>query len=73
MHPLVADVLVQHTDGASTKLFVRWTGHNPAAISLDDHNFYYGGTDEFPDGATKIIRLLNDYDFQSKQGGAGEP
>jgi hypothetical protein len=67
MHYHVADVFVQHTDGTTTTLIVRWTGHNPAAISLDDRNYYYGGTDEFPDGATKIIRLLNEYHYQSRK------
>lgn len=61
----IADIFVQHTDGTSTKLMVRWTGHNPAAISLDGETFYYGGMDEFPDGGTRIIRLLNTYHFES--------
>jgi hypothetical protein len=67
MHYHVADVFVQHIDGTTTKLLVRWTGHNPAAISLDDRNYYYGGTDEFPDGATRIVRLLNEYHYQSRE------
>lgn len=61
----IADIFVQHTDGTSTKLMVRWTGHNPAAISLNDEFFFYGGMDEFPDGGTRIIRLLNTYHFES--------
>ncbi len=60
----VADVVVQHEDGSTTKLVVRWTGHNPAAISLDDSHYFYGGSDDFPDGATRIIRLLNQYQHQ---------
>jgi len=65
MHYHIADIFIQHTDGTSTKLFVRWTGHNPAAISLDDEFFFYGGMDEFPDGGTRIIRLLNSYHYES--------
>lgn len=73
MHYRVADVFVQHTDGTSTTLIVRWTGHNPAAISLDDRSYYYGGIDEFPDGATRIVRLLNEYHYQSRRGGTVVP
>ncbi|UUO09079.1 hypothetical protein M4951_12365 [Blastopirellula sp. J2-11] len=61
----VADVILQHPDGSTTTLLVRWTGHNPAGISLDDRNYYYGGTGKFPDGATRIVQLLNQYHFQS--------
>ena len=61
----VADVTIHHTDGTETTLIVRWTGANPAAISLDDRNFYYGGRDAFPDGATRIVRLLAEYKYES--------
>ena len=61
MHFHVADVFVQHKDGSTTTLLVRWTGHNPAAISLDDRDYFYGGSDLFPDGATRILRLLHKY------------
>ena len=49
MHEHVADVTAHHPDGSTTTLIVRWTGHNPAAVSIDDRNFYYGGSDEFPE------------------------
>lgn len=55
----LADVTIQHTDGTETVLIVRWTGANPAAISFDDRTFYYGGSDAFPDGAIRIVRLLH--------------
>lgn len=61
----VADVTIRHSDGTETTLIVRWTGANPAAISLDDRTFYYGGSDAFPDGATRIVRLLNEYKYNS--------
>ena len=67
MHHHVADVFLQHKDGSTTTLIVRWTGHNPAAISLDDHSYYYGGSDDFPDGATRIVRLLHKYHHRSRK------
>ena len=62
----VADVLLDHSDGTKTGLIIRWTGHNPAAVSIDGRKYYYGGRDEFPDGATRIMRLLGEYDFNSR-------
>jgi hypothetical protein len=65
MHYHVADVLVRHPDGSTTTLLVRWTGHGPAAVSIDGRQYYYGGSDPFPDGATRIVRLLNEYHYNS--------
>lgn len=65
-HHHVADVYVEHIDGTQTKLIVRWTGHGPAAVSLDGRYYYYGGSDEFPDGATSILRLLSEYNYKSQ-------
>jgi hypothetical protein len=67
MHYHVADVVVRHPDGSTTSLIVRWTGHNPAAVSLDGREYYYGGSDDFPDGATRIVRLLYQYHHQSRK------
>ncbi|MEW4451256.1 hypothetical protein AB1L30_01095 [Bremerella sp. JC817] len=67
IHYHVADLTVEHRDGTSTTLLVRFTGHNPAAISLDHgESYYYGGTDEFPAEAIRIIRLLHQYDYDSR-------
>lgn len=63
----VADVRIVHPDGSKTELIVRYTGFNPAAISLDGKKYYYGGVDAAPDGAMRIVRLLREYDFDSKQ------
>ena len=63
----VVDVLLEHNDGTTSTLKVHWTGHNPAAVSLDGMKYYYGETDEFPDGATRIMRLLAKYEFDSLQ------
>jgi hypothetical protein len=67
MHYHVADITAQHPDGSTTTLIVRWTGHNPAALSLDDRTFFYGGSDEFPDGATRLVRLLNEYHYRPRK------
>lgn len=64
---LVADVVLEHQDGSKSNVAVRWTGHNPAAVSLDGKKYYYGGTDAFPDGATRIMRLLREYDYQAQK------
>lgn len=61
IHYLVADLQIEHTDGSTTTLHVHWTGHNPAAVSLDEHTFYYGGVDEAPDGAMRLLQLLRSY------------
>lgn len=63
----VADVRIVRPDGSKTNLIVRYTGFNPAAISFDGKKYYYGGVDAAPDGAMRIVRLLRDYDFDSKQ------
>lgn len=57
----VADVYIHHNDGTMTTLIIRWTGHNPAAVSLDDRVYFWGGMDGFPDGAFRIIRFLFSY------------
>ena len=67
MHYHVADVVVRHPDGSTTSLIVRWTGHNPAAVSLDGREYYYGGSDNFPDGATRIVRLLYQYHQRARK------
>jgi hypothetical protein len=64
---LVADVVLEHQHGSKSNVTVRWTGHNPAAVSLDGKKYYYGGTDAFPDGATRIMRLLREYDYQAQK------
>jgi hypothetical protein len=62
----VVNVILEHKDGTSTTLIVRWTGHNPAAVSLDGSKYYYGGMDEFPDGATRIMRILAKHEFDAR-------
>jgi len=63
----VADVYIHHNDGTMTTLIIRWTGHNPAAVSLDDCVYFWGGMDGFPDGALNIYRLLSIYNEESRK------
>ena len=67
MHYHIADVYIHHTDDTVTTLIIRWTGKNPAAVSLDDRVYYWGGMDEFPDGALNIYRLLSIYNEESRK------
>lgn len=61
IHYHVADLRIEHTDGSTAILHVHWTGHNPAAVSLDERTFYYGGVDEAPDSAMRLLQLLRSY------------
>lgn len=54
----VADVKAFHPDGSCTPLMVYWTGHNPAAISLDKRFYFYGGSQKAVDGASKVVELI---------------
>lgn len=63
----LADIVVRHTDDTESTLMVFSTGHNPAALSFDNKTFYYGGRDDFPDGATRIVRLLREYDHEREK------
>jgi hypothetical protein len=67
MHYSVAEVYLEHADGTTSTVDVRWTGHNPPAVSLDKRNYFNGGKDEFPDGAIGIVRLLNGFLSEQKQ------
>jgi hypothetical protein len=58
LHHHVADVSLEHADGSMTTIHVRWTGQNPAAVSVDGSNYFQGGP-EFADGAMDTIRFLN--------------
>ena len=67
MHYHIADVYIHPTDDTVTTLIIRWTGKNPAAVSLDDRVYYWGGMDEFPDGALNIYRLFSIYNEESRK------
>ncbi len=57
----IARLEIFHEDGSKTDISVRWTGSNPAAVTMDNKAYFLGGYDDFPDGATRIARLLRDY------------
>lgn len=58
LHVLVAEVECKYADGSIRKVYVRWTGDNPAAVSFDDEHYYEAGMGEYADGAMTIVRLL---------------
>lgn len=66
-HFLVAKITLYFKNNTTADIYVRWTGHNPAALSLDDKKFYNGSIDVFPDGALGIVRVLKQYNFESKK------
>ncbi|GAA5509575.1 hypothetical protein [Novipirellula caenicola] len=57
----IARLEIFHEDGSQTDISIRWTGSNPAAVTMDNRAYFFGGFDGFPDGATRIARLLRDY------------
>jgi hypothetical protein len=60
LNPLVATIQVDYPDGRTAKLFVRWMGKNPAAVSFDDEKYYWGdGGGDCGDGAVELIRVLS--------------
>jgi hypothetical protein len=61
----VADVYLHHDDSKVTEITVRWMGHNPAAVTIDGSDYFFASTDDFPDGAIRIARLLAEFNFRS--------
>lgn len=63
MYCRIADVVVGHKDGSTSRLVIRDTGKNPPAVSLDGSKYYYSsGTNAF-----EIVRLLSRYDYESQK------
>lgn len=59
--PIVAEVDLTHADGEHTFVTVRDGGHNPAMVSLDGRNYFYGRSDpEILAGGTQLIQLLGE-------------
>ena len=56
--PLVARMLLKYPDGAKREVFVRWTGKNPAAVSLDDEHYFWADAANVGDGASEFAGLL---------------
>ena len=58
--PLMAVVVLSHESWPDTMLLVRWSGHNPALISVDGRNYFYGRNDEdIGDGGLQLLRLVH--------------
>ena len=57
--PLIAEVVITHEGRPDTQLLIREAGVNPALISLDGQNYFYGASyDDVGDGAVQVIRLV---------------
>ena len=57
-HSVVAKVVVAHDDGPDTTILVRWTGKNPAAVTVDGRNYFYAESGPY-DGAMRLIQLVH--------------
>lgn len=56
---LVARIKSEYSDGSLVQLFVRNTGDQPAAVSVDDVNYYWADGSPPGNGAIHLLRLLN--------------
>src|SRR5262249_42120561 len=59
--PIVPEAVINHADGTETSVLVRDHGHNPAVVTVDGRNYFYGRND--PDvhaGAVQLIRLVTE-------------
>ena len=57
--PLMAVVVLTHEGQPDTRLLVRHSGHNPALISVDGRNYFYGRNEEdIHDGGLDLLRLV---------------
>ena len=57
--PLIAEVVFTHEGQPDTRLLVRWAGKNPATISVDGRNYFYGKPhEEVHDGGMQLIGLV---------------
>jgi hypothetical protein len=59
--PHVADIFLYYADGKRKTLIVRWTGHNPAALSFDGLVYYWADDDGKNDGGLNLLRMLKYY------------
>ena len=59
--PLIAEVVITHENHPDTRLLVRWGGKNPAMISVDGRNYFYGRQyEDIFDGGTQLVRVLDE-------------
>ena len=61
--PLVAEVVVTHPDATTTTALVRWSGVNPALVSLDGEHYYHAVNDpDVRDGACRLLARVGEWD-----------
>ena len=58
VHVLVSEMVLAYNDGSHIKIYVRWIGKNPAAVSFDDNEYYWGGNSRNADGVVELLRIL---------------
>ncbi len=63
----VADVYLHHEDSKPTKIEVRSTGHNPAAVTVDCSNYFYASVDGPADGAWELALLLQRFHYEAER------
>jgi hypothetical protein len=57
--PLIAEAVITHEGQPDTRLLVRWAGKNPAIISVDGRNYFYGRPDaDVHDGGVQLVRIV---------------
>lgn len=67
LHYHVADVYLHHESSNTTTITVRYTGHNPAAVTVDGVNYFYASIDGPIDGATGLANLLAKLHFEAER------
>jgi hypothetical protein len=56
--PLIAEVVIAHEGQPETRLLVRWSGKNPALLSVDGKHYFYGQLhDGIYDGGLQLAAL----------------
>ena len=66
--PIVADAKIVHPDETQTQILVREGGKNPAVVSVDGVHYFYARNE--PDvfaGATELIRMVREIDYQKQE------
>jgi hypothetical protein len=59
--PLIAEVVITHEGQPDTHLLVRWAGANPAMISVDGRNYFYGVPHKgIKDGGAKLVGIVQE-------------
>lgn len=59
-HLLAAMITTTQQDGSHVTIYVRCIGKNPAAVSLDDKDYFWADDHNVPDGVIELIRILTE-------------